>query len=302
MSESGAGPVKPRPASTVILVRQHGEELQVYLLKRSPKSGFFPGDYVFPGGTVASQDRDPELWRARADVPAAELAKRYGTTLNEEGILPYYVSAIRETFEEAGVFLGFVEEPAGHWFEGACSRRTSDGLHKEWLRDAIINGSCVLGFSMLVPWAHWITPEAMPKRFDTRFFAAFMPPEQTCSPDRRETVHGIWTSPEDALAANLKGETPLSPPTLVTLHQLLRHRRAEDLKAALKGRSWGDPMLPRLLRLSKGAMIVEPWDPMYDCEFEVGEDLESAVLPLGEPFSRIWFHKGLWRPVRIESK
>jgi hypothetical protein len=221
--------------------------------------------------------------------------------MGDEGILSLCVSAIRETFEEAGVFLGAMGPSAGDRLQGERNgRATSEGLHRHWLRDEVVNGSCVLGLSMLRPWSRWITPEGMPRRFDTLFFVAFMPLDQTCSPDCREMVHGVWMKAEKALTCNLKGEIPLSPPTLVTLHQLLAYRCAEDLEAALKGRSWGDPLLPRLVRVSQGAMIVEPWDPMYDREFEAGEDLESAVLPVGEPFSRIWCHEGMWRPVGIQ--
>lgn len=302
LREPGGGPEKTRPASTVILVRQHSEGLQVYLLKRSPQSGFFPGNYVFPGGAVGSQDRDSQFWGARSDVPGAELSKRFGDTLKEEEILPFCVSAIRETFEEAGVLLADPGKSAGEWLGDVRNRRISGGLPKGWLLDGARNGSFMLGISLLAPWSHWITPEAMPRRFDTRFFVAFMPSEQISSPDCRETVKGIWTRPKDGLAANLKGEIALSPPTLVTLHQLLPYQRAEDLKAVLKGRSWGDPVIPRLIRLSRGAMIVEPWDPWYDRQLEIGaDDLESAIVPLGEPFSRIWLHEEVWRPVRIQA-
>jgi 8-oxo-dGTP pyrophosphatase MutT (NUDIX family) len=278
-------------------LRRRGEELQVYLVKRSPQSGFFPGNYVFPGGGVGSQDQGSDPWEAHADLPAAEIANRFGTAPE---ISPFCVSAVRETFEEAGVFLGTPEESAGSWLETAGLERISKGLPKGWLRDGAMQGLCTLGLSMLWPWSHWITPVGMPRRFDTRFFIAFMPPGQACSPDCRETVEGIWVRPEEGLAANLRGEIPLSPPTVVTLHQLLPYRSAGDLEAALKTRSWGEPMLPRLVRLPRGAMIVEPWDPEYDRERVPSEDLEEHVLPWSEPFSRIWFHGGLWRPVAVK--
>jgi 8-oxo-dGTP pyrophosphatase MutT (NUDIX family) len=274
-------------------MRQHGEGLQIYLLKRSAESGFFPGNYVFPGGGVGSPDQDPHIWQTHADGSAGKIA---------EGILPYYVAAIRETFEEAGVFLGTIGESASDWFEKARNERASDGLPKGWLRDCVVNRCCLPGFSLLFPWSHWITPEGMPRRFDTRFFMAVMPPEQACSPDRREAVDGVWISPEEALIGNLRSQIPLSPPTLVTLQQLLTYKKIEDLEAGLKGRGWGEPIVPRLVRLSRGAMIVEPWDPMYDREFEVDADrLESGLVPLPEPFSRIWFHEGVWRPVRVQD-
>jgi hypothetical protein len=229
-----------------------------------------------------------------------EIARRFDGNLSGEEILYYGVSAIRETFEEAGIFLGRRMREGDRSFEKACEVRASDELASGWLREWVENGSWTLAFSMLARWAHWITPEAMPRRFDTRFFVASMPDGQTCVPDLRETTEGIWVNPEQALVGNLRGEIPLSPPTLITLHELLSYSTMEDLRKALEKRSWGEPLLPRLVRLPRGAVIVEPWDPMYSEEFEIDEGrLEGAVPPLGEPFSRIWYHEGIWRPVRI---
>jgi len=94
-----------RPASTVVLVRAHGTGFQVYLLKRSGQSGFFPGSYVFPGGTVASEDRDADLWLRHSDLDLPGVEKRLGGTLLAPEMLAYGVAAIRETFEEGGCCL-----------------------------------------------------------------------------------------------------------------------------------------------------------------------------------------------------
>jgi len=290
MSGPGSIPEKPRPASTVILVREHGDDLQIYLLKRNPRSGFFPGNYVFPGGGVGSLDSDGDFWRARLDGAVDKIG---------EDILPFYVSAIRETFEEAGVLLGGATGESSEWFENICRRRMSDDLAEGWFKDSVLNRCCLPDFSLLFPWSHWITPEAMPRRFDTRFFVSFMPQGQVCSPDSKETVHGIWIRPEEALLSNLQGEIPLSPPTMVTLHQLLAYKELNHFKSVLEARNWGEPILPRLVRLSKGVMLVEPWDPLYDQELEVDADsLANEIAHPSEPFSRIWFHEGLWKPVR----
>lgn len=289
---------KPRPAATVILVREHGGTLQCFLLKRNPESKFFAGNFVFPGGAVSSQDLDLTFWLSHTDLTKKGREERFGRPLEGEGISGYAVSAVRETFEEAGILLGTGTPWGESWFEDVCTMRVTEGLPGDWLRQKVSEHAILLGFSMLFPWSHWITPEAMIKRFDTRFFVARVPPGQVCSPDRRETVEGRWMSPEEALEANLKGAVPLSPPTLVTLHQFLPYARMAELESALKVRKWGETIFPRMIRFAHGAMIIEPWDPMYGKELEVDEDrLEEAVLPVGEPFSRIWFHKGLWRAV-----
>jgi hypothetical protein len=139
----------------------------------------------------------------------------------------------------------------------------------------------------------------MKKRFDTRFFLAVIPEGQTCRPDLRETVHGVWVTPEEGLKRNLDGKIPLSPPTVVTLHQLLPFADLDTLLGEAESRPWGDPVRPRMIPLEKGAIIIEPWDPLYGrdrIEIDTGR-LQSAVAPVGRPFSRIWLHRGLWRPI-----
>lgn len=288
-----------RPASTVILVRELQQELQVYLLKRSRGSGFFPGIYVFPGGTLDPDEWDIERWQRAIDLSPEDLQKIFGEGLGVDEIIAYGVAAIRETFEEAGVFIAQRKEDRGKSFEQVCDLRSSGQLKEGWLRQRVHDEEWALSFSNLFPWSHWITPEAMPKRFDTRFFLALMPDGQECIPDARETVHGIWVSPEKGLQGNMKGEIPLSPPTLITLHELLEFGTLEQLKETLPSRSWGKPRLPVFMKLSKGAVIIEPWDPQCGEKIHVDpEGLRDKVIPPEEPFSRIWLHEGIWKPIR----
>jgi hypothetical protein len=138
----------------------------------------------------------------------------------------------------------------------------------------------------------------MAKRFDTRFFLALMPEGQVCIPDDQETVHGLWISPEKGLQGNRRGEIPLSPPTVITLHELLPYGTLADLSRALGPGAWAEPRLPIFYRLEKGGIIIEPWDPQYGKEIEIDPlGLEEKVAAIGEPFSRIWLHKGIWRPL-----
>ena len=98
---------------------------------------------------------------------------------------------------------------------------------------------------------------------------------------------------------NITGQIPLSPPTMVMLQELLKYPTLEDLKKAALSRLWGTPNSPRLIALDKGAVLIEPWDAEYgqpDIEIDARK-LEKALLPAGEPFSRIWYREGLWRPI-----
>jgi 8-oxo-dGTP pyrophosphatase MutT (NUDIX family) len=289
---------EPRLASTVVLARQGHDGVEVYLLKRSRGTSFFPGNYVFPGGAVDREDLEAAFWQGHVDLGCEEISERLGGGLSEEYTYGHGVSAIRETFEEAGVLLAHQVEEKPEEMERVSRFRGDGKLPKSWLKEWVMSGRWILSFSRLVRWAHWITPEAMKFRFDTRFYVALMPSGQECLPDTKETTHGIWTSPERALSANLQKEIPLSPPTLVTLHELLPYSAIGDLEAEAKRKAWGEPRLPRLIKLKKGAVILEPWDPMVREDAPVyEEDLDGKVLPVGEPFSRLWLNDGVWRPV-----
>ena len=285
----------------MILTREQAGRIQIYLLKRSAKSGFMAGNFVFPGGTIDAEDRDVDLFRKHSDLTPDEIASRFGGNLTVPGALAYCVAAIRETLEEAGVLLACHEENRDRKLEEACRLRISADLAKDWFARLVSDTGWRLALSALSPWSHWITPQLMKRRFDTRFFIADMPADQHCRPDSRETVPGIWISPQEGLEGNLDGTVPLSPPTLVTLHELLDYQHLDDLRKESGHRNWGQAILPRLVPLAKGAVIVEPWDPQYgEKEIHISlKALPASILPVGEPFSRIWFDGQLWRPVRI---
>jgi 8-oxo-dGTP pyrophosphatase MutT (NUDIX family) len=298
MSRSTERPKKPKRAATIILIKESSGELQVFLLRRSGRSGFFPSTYVFPGGTVDLEDLNAELWREHGDMDVDAISGSLGGGLSVEEAIAYGVTAIRETFEEAGVLLAVKDEGTESHQNSIRNRRISDGLDKDWLRELVVSEGWTLAFSRLARWAHWITPELMAHRFDTRFFLAFVPPDQECTPDTRETTHGIWVSPAQGLAANLEGQIPLSPPALVTLQELLHYRDIKDLEKEARSRSWGEARLPRLIPLPEGSVILQPWDPMRHLEFEIDPNtLSESVLPVGAPFSRVWYHEGVWKPV-----
>jgi 8-oxo-dGTP pyrophosphatase MutT (NUDIX family) len=296
--EKGNNTKTPKQASTVILAREQLGELQIYLLRRSGRSSFMPGNYVFPGGRVDREDRDRELWKGHADMALKAISRRLGDGLGEEEALGHAVAAIRETFEEAGVFLAYRDGVGREDIEAVCERPMNGDLPQGWFHEWTVSGDWTLAISWLAPWAHWITPKVRLQRYDTRFFLAFMPDGQECAPDAKETTHGIWISPEKALKGNLRKEIPLSPPGLVTMHELLEYSSREELERETVKRSWGDTRMPQLVPLQGEALILLPWDSMYNQDVEIhAEDLENRVLPIGKPFSRLWYHDGIWRPV-----
>jgi len=289
------------PAATLILVRQHAGELQTYLLRRSPNSRFMPGLFVFPGGLLEPADSDESFWNDRVDVSPAALGTRPGRGLEISLALQYAVAAIRETFEEAGILFAAAAGAGSAALKRAEERRRRERLPPDWLRQGAAAEGWTLTVSALWPWAHWITPVGMPRRFDTRFFIAVLPEGQDGRPDLRETTEGLWIGARQVLAQNLDGRTPLSPPTLVTLHELAGYASLEHLEEGLPHRGWGEPIFPRLVPLDsgRGAVIIEPWDPMYgraDLRIKAGK-LAESLLPAGAPFSRLWNDGGVWKPV-----
>lgn len=289
------------PAATVVITREQAGTLQVYLLKRSPKSGFMAGNFVFPGGTVDGNDHHFKLFNHCCDLTSDEITTRFGPVLSPAQALTYCVAAVRETLEEAGVFLAYIDDASTADLERIDSLRLAANLEHDWFVKLVENEQWCLSLSALYCWSHWITPVLMKRRFDTRFFMAQMPAGQNCRPDGREVVQGLWSSPMEALAGNMSGNIPLSPPTLVTLHQFSKYKTLADLQIEAANRSWGQAIQPRLVPLPEGAVLVEPWDPMYHQEeiYIDPEDLPSSVLPVGTSFSRIWLDQGIWKPISL---
>jgi 8-oxo-dGTP pyrophosphatase MutT (NUDIX family) len=287
------------PAATVILTREQAGTLQVYLMKRSPKSGFMAANFVFPGGTLDGHDQHFRLFNNCCDMTPDEIALRFGPDLTHAQALVYCVAAVRETLEEAGIFLASCHDSSGPDPERINRLRLAADLESDWFVKLVEHGKWRLSLSALYRWSHWITPELLKRRFDTRFFLAEMPDGQCCRPDGRETVQGLWLSPTDALQGNMAGEVALSPPTLVTLHELSQYRTLADLLTEAAKRPWGPAIQPRLVPLPQGAVIVEPWDPRYHQKvIKIDpEDLAASVLPVGTSFSRIWLDRGIWKPI-----
>jgi len=158
----------------------------------------------------------------------------------------------------------------------------------------------ILSTAKMTYWSRWITPQSLPKRFDTFFFITPVKPDQECRPDNRETVDGIWISPAGALTKNSDGSLPLSPPALVTLHQMLSFADVRKMIAEAPNHKLPAATMPRLWPLEKGGLLIQPWDPDYKLEtVRVDENrLQKDVLPVGAPFSRMWLTGGVFRPVR----
>ena len=286
--------VTPRPAATVILLREtHPNRFEVFLLKRHQKSVFMGGNYVYPGGTLDKKDLDGEI---------ASCCRLFAS---QPELFGYRIAAIRELFEEAGVLLACDEE--GNLFrpsnDSAQARFSEyrEHLHKGeiTLQELSRKEQLLLHPAQLHFYAHWITPEANPVRFDTIFFVACHPAGQEASPDFKETVEGIWISPREALEKNLEGTLPLSPPTLKTLEDVARFDTVERFLDSLAGAEQRPFVLPVAVTVREENVLVYPWDPEYEA-YRLGKADETSphgtISTPADNTTRLVFRKGRWLP------
>jgi len=186
----------PRPAASVMLLRDSDRGPEVFMLRRHGNSDVLGGAYVFPGGKVDADDHDEALL-ARLDTGVDALHR----SLADDAIEPhraagFFVAACRETFEECGVLLA-------QGIDGQLAERVGREAREGFsFLELLESFNLQLEISQLIPWSRWITPRMatlMNKRFDTRFFVAMSPATQVARHDQRETTEGIWQRPRDAL-------------------------------------------------------------------------------------------------------
>jgi 8-oxo-dGTP pyrophosphatase MutT (NUDIX family) len=218
-----------------MVLRDHAGSLEVLMLRRSLRSEFVGGAYVFPGGALDPEDADPQLYARCAGRDDAQASEVLGVAA---GGLAYWVCAFRECFEEAGVLiaegadagLGLGDEAVEARF--AEHRRALNAKERSFLEICQAE-ELTLPAGGLYYVGHWITPEGPPRRYDTRFFAAVAPEGQTALHDEVETIANMWTTPEDALLRQEAGEIEIIFPTLWNLRLLARFASTDELVASV---------------------------------------------------------------------
>lgn len=278
--------VVPRPAATTLLVRDASAGLEVLMVRRSPSATFMPGAYVFPGGAVDAADGEAGC-AALCDESASALAERVGAvTGTGAAAAAFAVAALRECFEECGLWL-LANPQAAAKAAGPAGPATSvpslpSLLSLPSLRSRLHGGEPFavvareahaagwpLATSALLPWSHWVTPLGLPKRFDTLFFVVEAPAAQEPSVDEGETTTLAWVHPPAALAAHARGEFPMEFATVATVRSLapFAARGAAALAAHARAQRSLPPLHPRL-HLGDGGRIaiLLPGEPGYDDE------------------------------------
>src|ERR1700712_4254022 len=245
--------------------------MQACLLRRVRTMAFAAGMHVFPGGSVDDADAiEP------SEGPDGEIADwvgpgpaQWAQVLTADVALARALvcAAVRETFEESGVLLAGpdassiadtdpVADPSWETDrQGPLDRRfsLSELLHRRGLR---------LRADLLRPWAHWVTPEAEPKRYDTRFFVAAMPSGQATRDVGGESDRMVWLRPQEALDLHEAGGLAMLPPTAFTLAELTAYPTVGSVLTAANERDI-KPVLPRVVLTGEQAELLLPSDEGY---------------------------------------
>jgi 8-oxo-dGTP pyrophosphatase MutT (NUDIX family) len=225
-------PLTPRPAATVMLIREgrgSASGISVFLMRRHAAMEFAAGTVVFPGGGVDDRDRNAQI--AWAGPPASWWAQRFGieTDLAEALVC----AAARETFEECGVlFAGPADDPAGIVGDASVYRESRKSLAERTLSfaDFLQRENLVLRADLLRPWANWVTPEAeRTRRYDTFFFVGALPEGQRADGENTESDLAGWMTPQAAIAEFEAGRCFLLPPTWTQLDSLAGRTVADVL-------------------------------------------------------------------------
>jgi 8-oxo-dGTP pyrophosphatase MutT (NUDIX family) len=259
--------VEAYPASTVLMVRDGGQGLEVFMVVRHRKIDFASGALVFPGGKV-----DPE------DSDAALIARCAGADGLDASAMALRIAAIRETFEEAGVLLarrrGEVDLVSGADFD-AISAKYREALHSSAIGMAEIAEAedLELATDLLAPFAHWITPVQVRRRFDTHFFVIPAPTSQTALHDGSESVDSVWIRPADAVAEAEAGQRSVMFPTRLNLNKLNEGATVD----AVLANALATPVvtvLPQVEKLDDGGRRMQiPFEAGYGAsEFVVAYD------------------------------
>jgi 8-oxo-dGTP pyrophosphatase MutT (NUDIX family) len=255
----------PIPSATILLIREPlgsgdaagSTAFEVFMVQRHHQVDFASSALVFPGGKIDPSDRDPAL-RARCA----------GADAFDDEALAYRIAAVRETFEESGVLVARARGAAGlvpaaraleieaRWRDPLNEKRVQFG-------EIAVAEDLELALDALVLFAHWITPEVMPKRFDTHFYLVAVPHDQAAVHDGGESVDSRWIAPAQALADGAAGRLSIIFPTRMQLAKLARATSVTDALERAR-RAPVVRVLPTVGRGASGPVIRIPAEADYD--------------------------------------
>ena len=239
-----------------------GEDgIEVFMLRRTTQATFAAGMYVFPGGRVDGVDGAVDIAQHCHGLDDMQASEQLGI---EQGGLAYWVAAVRECFEEAGVLLATRRDGAQLQLRNEDRHEIHDSSLS--LVELCRRDDLVLDVSTTYYVDHWITPIGEQRRFDTRFFLTEMPSDQLPLHDEVETVESLWVRPGEALRMQEAGELMMMPPTIANLRFLEPHSTAAAALAAGAAVEHPPCVLPKIRRDAEGRIVgvAMPGDADYD--------------------------------------
>ncbi|MGK2898811.1 MAG: MBL fold metallo-hydrolase [Burkholderiaceae bacterium] len=251
----------PRPAATIVVVRDGDGGIEVLLSRRAERGDHNSGAWVFPGGIVDAGDRHSHACCAGLDDASA--SARLGLAANG---LDYFIAAVRECFEESGLLFATDASGALVGLDGAAGAALGawrGPLHRgeRALGELCREFGLTLALDRLAYLSHWLTPLGRAKRFDTRFFIAAAPRAQTAAFDGTEMVEQLWLRPADALAR--AHELKLMTPTRKMLELVGRHDTVAALLAWAHAPREVALVMPHIANGKQGTRPVLPDEPAY---------------------------------------
>ncbi len=246
---------KAIPAATIILGRQNHNSFEIFMVLRHKKMEFASSAYVFPGGKVDPSDMDDSIYN---------LCNTHNP-LNSNNLF-FKVAAIRETFEEAGILMarnkGEKELIGKDQVDSLQKYRTLLNNNKITMSEFVKKEGISLACDLLVPFAHWITPVNLPKRFDTHFFLAKAPHDQDANHDGIESVNSVWISPLKILKdAKNKSKSVLFP-TKMNISKLSVYNSIDDAIKKIK-QDKIVTVIPEIVTEKKGVFLHIPKEAGY---------------------------------------
>jgi len=229
------------PASTVVLARPSADgAFEIFMNRRPEQMDTYAGVYVFPGGRVESTDWSSSMLALVRGITPIDDQKKLGSAAVPEACLGYWVAAVRELFEEAGIHF-FQQQDSE--LTAVTARVLSARLaHKRAelqqgkfdLPTLMADERLCCDVGRLSYFFHRITPEHYPVRFDTRFYLAALPEGQTPLHSSEEVSESVWVSPKTALERAQGGNFPMMPPTIAVLRTLAEHGSWNSLRDAFQ--------------------------------------------------------------------
>jgi 8-oxo-dGTP pyrophosphatase MutT (NUDIX family) len=255
-----AADVPIHPAATVMLIRDVVDEpsgIEVFMLRRTARAAFGAGMFVFPGGRVDAADGSAGTEAYCRGLDDVEASSRLGVG---SGGLAYWIAAVRESFEEAGVIMAERMDGAPVEVDPGERHLVHDGELS--ILDLCVRRKLVVDLDRLHYVDHWVTPLGEKRRFDTRFFLAEVPPDQELVHDDSETIDSLWVRPSVAIEMFDDGRLTMMPPTIFNLHRLAQYSCVADAVAVAAAIIDPPRIEPRLRYDDNGRVIgvALPWD------------------------------------------